>query len=147
MWVGPHAAAAAAAAGMSGTAPPEQLYGRVMVVEDNTVNMEYAAALLDKLGLSVVKAWSGREAIDLWRSQSVDLVLMDCQMPGMDGYEASRRIREIESKEGLRRTCIVALTANALAEDRAACLSCARCFDYCPGASGCAVEEPEEMRL
>ena len=95
---------------------------RVLVVEDNILNASLVRLLLQRSGCDVVCAASGTEALEQMQSQSWDLVLMDCQMPLMDGYEATRRWREIESALGLRRLPIIALTAHALAEDRERCL-------------------------
>jgi CheY-like chemotaxis protein len=75
-------------------------------------------------------ARNGEEALDLWTRQNYDLVLMDCQMPVVDGYEASARIRKAERQTG-RRTPIVAVTANALESERLRCLA-AGMDDYIP---------------
>jgi len=95
----------------------EDLSCRVLLAEDNPVNQLIARKMLAKLGATVVLASNGREAVERAAAERFDLVLMDCQMPEMDGYEASMAIRARESKEG-GRTAIVALTASALAEDR-----------------------------
>ena len=95
---------------------------RVLVVEDNILNASLVRLLLQRSGCEVVCAASGTEALEQMQSQSWDLVLMDCQMPLMDGYEATRRWREIESALGLPRLPIIALTAHALADDRERCL-------------------------
>jgi PAS domain S-box-containing protein len=96
--------------------------GRVLLAEDNPLNQKLARALLERQGLHVDLANDGAEAISLAGQQRYDLILMDCVMPGVDGFHAARAIREQEMRQGFR-VPIVALTANALAEDRAACLA------------------------
>jgi signal transduction histidine kinase/CheY-like chemotaxis protein len=96
--------------------------GRVLVVEDNAVNQMVAVRLLQNLGYKSDVAANGLEAIEALLRLPYDLVLMDCQMPDMDGYEATRRIRELERTGGLpKRTPIIALTANAMPGDRERC--------------------------
>jgi signal transduction histidine kinase/sensor domain CHASE-containing protein/DNA-binding response OmpR family regulator len=95
---------------------------RALLVEDNPTNQKVAAKMLERLGCVVTIASDGREGIDCFSRQDFALVFMDCQMPEMDGYEATRLIRQIEG--GRRRTPIVALTANAMAGDRERCLAC-----------------------
>ncbi len=96
---------------------PSQLSGTVLVVEDNPVNRVIAEEMLQSLGLACLEAQDGVEALDVLARRSVDLVLMDCQMPGMDGYTATQHIRARELRQRLPRTPIVALTANAYEED------------------------------
>jgi len=98
----------------------ETLTGKVLLVEDNPVNQKVAMALLKKMGLSVEVANDGVEGVDKWQSNDYDIVLMDCLMPNMDGFEATRKIREIEQEKG-KHTPISALTANALEDDRKRC--------------------------
>lgn len=93
----------------------------VMVVEDNPANMRVTQALLETLGIQVVTARNGLEAVAAYREGPVDMILMDCQMPEMDGYEATRAIRQIESFQG-HRTPILALTAHAMEGSREASL-------------------------
>ena len=93
----------------------------ILIVEDNAVNQKVTRAILDKAGHYSVSAADGKKAIQLLRERSFDLILMDVQMPEMDGYEATRRIREIQSGTGIR-TPILALTAHAMAGDQDRCL-------------------------
>jgi CheY-like chemotaxis protein len=100
----------------------------VLVAEDNEINALLARSLLARLGHRPAVATNGAEAIAIWRAAQTggapfDIVLMDVQMPGVDGIEATRQIRAAETASEGCRTPIVALTANALAEDRDACLA------------------------
>ncbi len=95
--------------------PP--LQATVLLAEDNPVNRLIAQEMLQAMGLTVLHADNGAEALALLERSAVDLVLMDCQMPVLDGYEATRRIRERETRLGLPRVPILALTADAFAED------------------------------
>lgn len=88
----------------------------VLLVEDNVINQKLAARLLEKMGCHVDIANDGVDAVNKFSASSYDLVFMDCQMPNMDGFEATSRIRQLESGH---RTPIIALTANSLPEDRA----------------------------
>ncbi len=104
---------------------PRSLVGkRVLLVEDNAVNQALALGMLEAYEVSVECAESGQEALDKLAAASFDLVLMDCQMPGIDGLEATRRWRVEERNRGATRVPIVALTANAMPGDREACLEC-----------------------
>lgn len=94
---------------------------RVLVVEDHAVNRMLATRLLAKLGCEVELAENGRIACERTSQRHYDLIFMDCQMPEMDGYEATRAIRERELAEH-RHTPIIALTANAMSQDRDRCL-------------------------
>jgi len=93
--------------------------GRILVVEDNEVNRMIARQVLQSLGLDVVEASDGREAIATLDTLDVDAVLMDCQMPVMDGYSAAKEIRRRESAVGAGRLPILALTADAFDDDAA----------------------------
>ncbi len=93
------------------------LSGVVLLVEDNAVNRMIGAEMLKSFGLDVMEAEDGAQALNLLERQRVDLVLMDIQMPVLDGYAATRRLREREAKLRLPRVPIVALTANAFDED------------------------------
>jgi len=98
---------------------------RLLLVEDNLINQDVAGMMLSDLGLKADVAQNGREAIDMMRRSGAapyTLVLMDCQMPEMDGFEASRSVRNGEAGEAHREVPIVALTANAMAGDRERCL-------------------------
>lgn len=86
---------------------------RILVAEDNLVNQVVVSRLLERLGVEVTLAANGQACLDAWESTNADLVLMDCQMPGMDGYQATQRLREL----GVR-TPIIALTANNMPGDR-----------------------------
>jgi CheY-like chemotaxis protein len=111
------------------TAGPEQrtalttYHGRqILLVEDNPVNQRVAQRMLQKLAAEVTIANNGAEALDRLAERRFDAVLMDCQMPVMDGFTAARRIRESEARENSgRRVPIIALTANVMNEDRELC--------------------------
>ncbi|RZA00019.1 MAG: response regulator, partial [Proteobacteria bacterium] len=94
---------------------------RILVAEDNPVNQMLADKLLKGLGYSVHTVADGTEVLEALGRVSYDLILMDCQMPEMDGFETTRRIRMLEN-ETLRNIPIVALTANALVEDARRCV-------------------------
>jgi CheY-like chemotaxis protein len=93
---------------------------RVLVVEDNPVNRRVAERMLDRMGIAVQSAVNGSEAIYLLQHQKFDLILMDCQMPHMDGYQTTAEIRRGEPGS---RVPIVAMTAHAMAGDREKCLA------------------------
>ena len=95
---------------------------RLLLVEDNVVNQKISVRLLEKMGFDVDVANDGQEACNILKTKSYDLVLMDCQMPVMDGFEATRVIRHDES-ELQKRTPIIAMTANAMLGDRERCLN------------------------
>jgi PAS domain S-box-containing protein len=94
---------------------------RVLVVEDNSINLKVAVRILERLGCRPDGASDGREAIAQMAVIPYDIVLMDCQMPEMDGFEATAEIRRMEGST--RHTCIVAMTANALQGDREKCIA------------------------
>jgi signal transduction histidine kinase/CheY-like chemotaxis protein len=93
------------------------LMGFVLVVEDNDVNRMLACEMLRSLGVDVIEATDGRQALELLERNVVDLVLMDCHMPVMDGYTATREIRQREARLGLPRLPVIAATADAFSED------------------------------
>ena len=93
----------------------------ILVVDDNLVNLQVMKAYLKKLGCTCLTARNGREAVDVLAGREVSAVFMDCQMPVMDGFEATAEIRRHEGDD--RRTRIIAMTASALPEDREKCLA------------------------
>lgn len=117
----PPPAAPVAAAPVSSVADPARPM-RVLLVEDNPVNLMVGQRLLSVLGTHCDSATNGEAALLRMSASRYDLVLMDCQMPVMDGYTATRRWREHEAATGVRRLPIVAMTANAMAGDRQKCL-------------------------
>jgi signal transduction histidine kinase/DNA-binding response OmpR family regulator len=114
---------AAAAAALPATGEAEPASGlEVLVVEDNVVNQRVATLLLRNLGCNVRVANDGRSAVDLLVEETFDLVFMDCQMPVLSGYDATREIRGMEDGEK-QSVPIVAMTANAMRGDRERCLA------------------------
>ncbi len=103
---------------LPGTSPVR----RVLLVEDHGVNEYIAVKMLEKLGCAVETAANGQEALDRIARDTFDLVFMDCEMPVMDGYTATRRLRERE-QPGARRLPVIALTAQAISGDRERCLA------------------------
>ncbi len=95
---------------------------RILVVEDLPVNRMLMTKILDKFGCSVATAQDGAEAVEKVKTSTFDLIFMDCQMPVMDGYTATRHIREVERKTGSHAP-IIALTADAMTADRERCLA------------------------
>jgi CheY-like chemotaxis protein/HPt (histidine-containing phosphotransfer) domain-containing protein len=104
-------------------AEPKFADARVLLVEDNAVNQEVARRMLSTMGLRAQVAENGVEAVERIQRESFDLVLMDCQMPLMDGYEATEAIRRWEQETHRERLAIVAMTANAMQGDRERCLA------------------------
>ena len=112
----------------TGTSPRETINGtsHALVVEDNPVNQRVATAMLKRLGFHTDSANNGKEALDRVTTNHTgyDIILMDCQMPVMDGYEATRYIREWEQSNGQIGTPIIALTADVLPGTEKSCLDC-----------------------
>jgi signal transduction histidine kinase/DNA-binding response OmpR family regulator/HPt (histidine-containing phosphotransfer) domain-containing protein len=96
---------------------------RVLLAEDNEVNRLVASELLRRVGCRCTMVVNGKEAIEAALAGDYDVILMDCMMPEMDGFEATRQIRRAEGASGVRRRPIIALTANAIKGDRELCLS------------------------
>jgi signal transduction histidine kinase/CheY-like chemotaxis protein len=108
----------------AGFSAAEQGRGCLLLVEDNFVNQRVAVYMLSKLGYQVDVAINGRVAIDILSKAGYDLVLMDCQMPEMDGFDATRIIRDRTSPVIDHDIPVIAMTANAYPEDRARALAC-----------------------
>jgi len=100
----------------------EPVTGKVLLVEDNPINQMVAEKMLESIGLKSVLAANGREALDMLEMVEVDAVLMDCQMPEMDGFEATRILRQREHKKGKRGIPVIAMTANVMEGDRERCI-------------------------
>jgi len=122
--VTPARAEARAFVSLKDGAPSASNRAKVLVVEDNPINQQVAKSLLERLDCHVELANNGREGLDRLRDERFDIVFMDCQMPVMDGYEATAAIREHEKNSGAARSIIVAMTAHALPTERAHCLDC-----------------------
>ncbi len=102
----------------------KNLQGHVLLVEDNPVNQIVAKKMLEKMGLSFEVVNNGEEAINrLKQEHAFNLVLMDCQMPVMDGYAATGALRELEKETSMERLTVVAMTANAMEGDKEKCLA------------------------
>jgi PAS domain S-box-containing protein len=119
----PHETVATPVVSAPVTRAPAGMGGDILVVEDNLINQQVALGILQIQGYRVSVANNGREALDAYAQGAFDLILMDCQMPEMDGFEATVQIRKREQTSGGRRVPIVALTANAMAQDREECLN------------------------
>jgi CheY-like chemotaxis protein/HPt (histidine-containing phosphotransfer) domain-containing protein len=102
---------------------PAGMRGNILLVEDNLINQQVALGMLQSQGYSVTVANNGSEALDAHAQDAFDLILMDCHMPEMDGFEATREIRGRERSSIGKRVPIIAVTANAMAQDREECLN------------------------
>jgi CheY-like chemotaxis protein len=96
---------------------------RILLVEDNAINVQVATRQLRYIGCQVTSVDNGKAAVEILEREQFDLVLMDCNMPVMDGYTAARHIRQNEATLGRHRTPIIAMTANAAESDRERCLA------------------------
>ena len=122
----PHSSASAVA--MAQSPPPvtatQRTGGRVLVVDDAPDNRMLIAAYLKDSSWEITMAENGAEAIEKFKAAAFDVILMDMQMPVVDGYQATQRIREIERESARQRTCIIALTAHAFAQDAIKTAAC-----------------------
>ena len=109
--------------GLASTAPTANAGPAILLVEDNPVNQKLAKVLLERRGYQVTIAENGQQALAAIAGQAFEIVLMDMQMPVMGGVEATQRIRQRETEQGLPRLPIVAMTANAMQGDRETCLA------------------------
>lgn len=103
--------------------PVRRMQARVLVVDDSAVSREIADEFLSGMVETINFAKDGNEALQLWESREFDIILMDCEMEGMDGYECASKLRQKERWRGGMRVPIIALTAHALQGDRARCLA------------------------
>jgi two-component system sensor histidine kinase/response regulator len=125
------------------TSSPGPMAGRpwsILVAEDNAVNQKLALAMLKRMGLKAIIARNGEEAIACWRETHPDLILMDVQMPELDGLDATRRIRGIELASGTH-IPIIAMTAHAMRGDRERCLEAGMDDYISKPISGAALEQ------
>jgi PAS domain S-box-containing protein len=119
----PQEAVAAPAVCEPANTAPARIRGNILLVEDNLVNQQVALGILQIQGYSVTVVNNGREALDTHAQGAFDLILMDCHMPEVDGFEATMEIRGREQSSAGKRVPIIALTANAMAKDREECLN------------------------
>jgi len=96
---------------------------RILLAEDNLINQIVAVKQLEKLGYKVETASNGLDAVEAHRQRNYQVIFMDCQMPEMDGYEATKKIRQMESEQNLEPVRIIAMTANAMEGDAELCLA------------------------
>lgn len=97
------------------------LSGKILIAEDNKTNQQVAKSMLNHMGIDVEVADNGKIAVEMWEQGDYDLILMDCQMPILNGYDATIEIRKKEAEKNLPPICIIALTANAMAGDDEKC--------------------------
>jgi signal transduction histidine kinase/DNA-binding response OmpR family regulator len=100
-----------------------RLSGHILIADDNPVNQRLTAMMVERLGLTATVTGDGVQVLAAWNSGGIDLCLMDCMMPTMDGYEATTHIREQENRLGRRRLPIIALSASAMTSDRERCFA------------------------
>ncbi len=105
--------------GASAAKATEERPLRILMAEDNPINQRVGKLILQRAGFSIDLVDDGSEALEAHRTEPYDMILMDCQMPIMDGFEASRQIRQLEQPQPI----IIAVTANALVGERERCLN------------------------
>ena len=111
-------------AALPSSAKHKDLQGiKILLAEDTPTNQEVARAMLKRLGCTVDVVCNGREALQYLSSQHYDIVLMDCQMPEIDGFEATRQLRQMEKQNSWRHTPVIAVTASILRDEHDACIS------------------------
>ncbi len=105
------------------TSKSKNTLSNILIVEDNIINQNVVSRMLKYFGLKFSQVTSGAQAIESIKKQNFALILMDCQMPGMDGYTTTKKIREIENYDQAPKNIIVAMTANAMKGDREKCIA------------------------
>jgi CheY-like chemotaxis protein len=117
--------------GTSNSLPDRSIEGKILLVEDQPSNVIVLSAFLEQFGYSYEVSSNGIEALEKVKEREYALIIMDVQMPGMNGLEAAQNIRAFENLAGRCRVPIIAMTAHASSSDRARCLA-AGMDDYCP---------------
>lgn len=102
--------------------PSNDKHLRVLLCEDNEVNMKVVSTILKRIGISPDVAENGQEAVNKFLHVKYDVILMDCMIPVMDGFQATRKIREIEKEKNMKPCLVFALTANVGEDDKKKCL-------------------------